>query len=48
LLQDEAVMNKAYQRGRRDAIRETEINNLPQDYPYSLEQILNYNYLPEN
>jgi hypothetical protein len=47
LLQDTAFLSKAYQRGRRDAIRETGITNLPQDCPYSIEQILNPNFLPE-
>ena len=48
LLQDRAVLSKAYQRGRRDAIRETGITNLPIDCPYSLEQILDGNFLPDN
>ncbi|MEY2833166.1 MAG: hypothetical protein RLZZ574_2425 [Cyanobacteriota bacterium] len=48
LLQDRTVLTKAYQRGRRDAIRETGITNLPQDCPYFIEQILNSNFLPEN
>lgn len=47
LLQDTAVLAKAYQRGRRDAIRETGITNLPLDCPYSLEQALDPNFLPE-
>ncbi len=48
LLQDEAILAKAYQRGRRDAIRETGITNLPQDCPYAIKQILDHNFLPEN
>ena len=48
LLHDSASLTKAYQRGRRDAIRETGIKNLPQDCPYSIEQALDYNFLPEN
>ena len=48
LLQDKAILTKAYQRGRKDAIRETGITNLPQDCPYSIEQVLDYNFLPEN
>ena len=48
LLEDEAILIKAYQRGRRDAIRETEITNFPQECPYSIEQTLNHNFSPEN
>ncbi len=48
LLQDEAILAKAYQRGRRDAIRETGIPNFPQDCPYPIEQTLDHNFLPEN
>ena len=48
LLQDRAVLAKAYQRGRRDVMRETGITNLPQDCPYSLEQTLEHSFLPEN
>ena len=48
LLQDTIALTKAYQRGRRDAIRETGIINLPQDCPYSIEQTLDYNFLPDN
>ncbi|MEL6441884.1 MAG: DUF29 family protein [Cyanobacteria bacterium J06621_8] len=48
LLEDGAILIKAYQRGRRDAIRETGITNLPQPCPYSVEQTLDYNFLPEN
>lgn len=46
LLQDTTVLLKAYQRGRRDAIKETEIVNLPQDCPYYIEQTLDHNFLP--
>lgn len=48
LLEDVAALNKAYRRGRQDAIRETGIINLPQDCPYSIEQTLELNFLPEN
>ena len=48
LLQDEAILAKAYQRGRRGAIRETGITNLPQICPYSIEQTLDHNFLPDN
>lgn len=48
LLQDKAILTKAYQRGRKDAIRETGMTNLPQDCPYAIEQVLDYNFLPEN
>jgi hypothetical protein len=48
LLQDTTVLAKAYQRGRRDAIRETGITSLPQECPYSIEQTLDRNFLPEN
>ena len=47
LLQDKIALNKAYQRGRRDAMRETGIINLPQNCPYSIEQTLDQNFLPE-
>ena len=48
LLQDRAISDKAYQRGRRDAMRETGITNLPNDCLYSIEQTLDHNFLPEN
>ena len=48
LLKDTVVLEKAYRRGRKDAIRETGITNLPQDCPYSIEQTLDCNFLPEN
>ena len=48
LLQDQTALTKAYQRGRRDAIRATGINNLPQDCPYSIEQALEHNFFPED
>ena len=48
LLQDKIALTKAYQRGRRDAIRKTEIENLPQNCPYSIEQALDNNFFPEN
>ena len=48
LLQDTVILAKAYQRGRRDAMRETEVTNLPQKCPYSIEQTLERNFLPEN
>lgn len=48
LLQDDIALTKAYQRGRRDAIRETGIENLPQECPYSMEQALDHNFFPEN
>ena len=48
LLEDEVILTKAYQRGRRDAIRETGITNFPQECPYSIEQTLDHNFLPEN
>ncbi len=47
LLPDKIALNKAYQRGRRDAMRETGIINLPQNCPYSIEQTLEQNFLPE-
>jgi hypothetical protein len=48
LLEDVAALNKAYQRGRQDARRETGLTNLPQDCPYSIEQTLDLNFIPEN
>ncbi|MEO0928002.1 MAG: DUF29 domain-containing protein [Cyanobacteria bacterium J06643_13] len=47
LLQDEAILAKAYQRGRRDAIREKGVTNLPQDCSYSIEQTLDHNFFPD-
>lgn len=39
---------KAYNRGRRIAIKETELNEelFPRDYPYNIEQILDFEFLP--
>ena len=48
LLQDTIALTKAYQRGRRDAMRETGIINLPQNCPYSIEKTLDHNFLPNN
>jgi hypothetical protein len=48
LLKDVETLNKAYQRGKQDAIRETGITNLPEACPYSIEQALDRNFLPEN
>jgi hypothetical protein len=48
LLDDLETLTKAYQRGRRDAMKETGITSLPQDCPYSIEQTLDSNFLPEN
>jgi hypothetical protein len=48
LLEDVVVLNKAYQRGRQDAIRETGITHLPEACPYSIKQTLDCNFLPEN
>lgn len=48
LLEDEAVLTKSYQRGRRDAIRETGITNFSLQCPYTIEQALDHNFFPEN
>ena len=48
LLQDKDVLAKAYQRGRRDAVRETGISDFPQESPYAIEQVLDSNFFPEN
>ena len=45
-LETPEALAKAYRRGRRDAIQETEIENFPQDCPFSLEEILDRDYLP--
>lgn len=39
---------KAYNRGRSIAIKETELNEelFPRDYPYNIEQILDFEFLP--
>ncbi len=41
---------KAYERGRRIAVKETELNAelFPQDCPYSTEQILDFEFLPSD
>ena len=44
-LETPEVLAKAYRRGR-NAIQETEIENFPQDCPFSLEEVLDLNYLP--
>jgi hypothetical protein len=48
LLEDIATLNKAYQRGRQDAIRETGLTNFPQESPYSIKQTLDSNFFPEH
>ena len=48
LLQDDDILHKAYQRGRRDAIRETGITNFPLHSPYSIEQLLNIDFFPKD
>ncbi|WP_319422433.1 DUF29 domain-containing protein [Pleurocapsa sp. FMAR1] len=48
LLQDKTILTKAYQRGKRDAMRETGVNNFPQESPYSVKQTLDSNFFPEN
>ena len=45
-LETPEAREKAYRRGRRDAIEETEILNLPQDCPFSLQEVLDLDYLP--
>lgn len=47
-LETPEALAKAYRRGRRDAIQETKIENFPQDCPFSLEEILNHDYLPSS
>lgn len=46
LLDDPEAIVKAYSRGRRDAMKETGINNLPRECPFTIEQVLDSNYLP--
>ena len=48
MLDDSEVIAKAYYRGRRDAIKETGITNLPIDCPFTIQQVLNSNYLPSH
>ena len=45
-LETPEVLAKAYRRGRRDAIQETEIENFPPDCPFSKDEVLDLNYLP--
>ena len=47
MLDDSEVIAKAYRRGRRDAMKETGITNLPIDCPFTIQQVLNSNYLPD-
>ena len=46
MLDDSEIIAKAYRRGRRDAIKETGITNLPTDCPFTMQQVLDPNYLP--
>ncbi len=48
LLDDPEAIAKAYSRGRRDAMKETGINNLPKNCPFTIEQVLDSNYLPSS
>ena len=48
LLDDPEAIGKAYSRGRRDAAKETGINNLPKKCPFTVEQVLNSDYLPSS
>ncbi|AFZ35926.1 protein of unknown function DUF29 [Stanieria cyanosphaera PCC 7437] len=47
VLQNRQILIKAYRRARRNAIRETAITNLPEDCPYSIEQILDLKFFPK-
>lgn len=47
LLETPEALAKAYRRGR-NAIQETEIEDFPQDCPFSLEEILDHDYLPSS
>ena len=47
-LDDPEAIGKAYSRGRRDAMKETGINNLPKECPFTIEQVLDSNYLPSS
>ncbi|WP_019508454.1 DUF29 domain-containing protein [Pleurocapsa sp. PCC 7319] len=46
MLDDSEIIAKGYSRGRRDAIKETGITNLPTDCPFTMQQVLDSNYLP--
>ncbi len=46
MLDNPEIIAKAYRRGRRDAIKETGITNLPADCPFTIQQVLDSNYLP--
>ena len=48
LLDDPEAIAKAYSRGRRDAMKETGINNLPKECPFTIEQVRDSNYLPSS
>ena len=40
LLDNPEAIAKAYNRGRRDAMKETGINNLPRECPFTIEQVI--------
>ncbi len=46
MLDNPEIIAKAYRRGKRDAIKETGITNLPADCPFTIQQVLDSNYLP--
>lgn len=48
LLDNPEAIAKAYSRGRRDAMKETGINNLPRECPFAIEQVIDPNYLPSS
>ncbi|MDJ0900446.1 MAG: DUF29 domain-containing protein [Xenococcus sp. MO_188.B8] len=48
LLDDPEAITKAYSRGRRDAIKETGIRNFPTNCPFTIQQVLDPNYLPSS
>ena len=48
LLDDPEAIIKAYSRGRRDAMKETGIRNFPTNCPFTIQQVLDPNYLPSS
>ncbi len=46
ILDNPEIIAKAYRRGKRDAIKETGMINLPADCPFTIQQVLDSSYLP--
>ena len=48
LLDDPEAITKAYSRERRDAMKETGIRHFPTNCPFTIQQVLDPNYLPSS